>query len=986
MRKTIALVLSVLMIATILPVGIFAADEKQVGKVNLRFDFEGDTSWANTYFNNHKGASPVTFEGSKESSKNGVTTFYWGKYVTEEDGNTYSYCDKSAGNGYAIRNESGYDNFGDYVRLSFRAKFNSLSNTNTTNLYFPIVRLSGSGNAFGGTSGFANLIALGTGKSGTDLGEAAKTDGTKNFIGYLYAGSGGGTNFNNGGLRAYSDTWYEFDAIFDKTTGKYWLVITDGVTSYTATGTNSALKGLDILNQIVLFRGNGGNAVAVGFDDLHLTNELANFGALGTDMSTLQYSSNEGATHASSSPNFIGFGAEGSANASWNLVSEGEDGATNQYISHIEGAADKPLTFNDNLDLLDQGAFSYSFDFRHDGGTQAGGLLSVKVSDMSKVGEFRIINFDGVGNMFFGPVMGVEQFKIASIVTGDWYTIKTVFKPYVTEDYVDMCYDFYINEELFAYTEVVNGSYNFYTKASGVWTAVTDLQPAKAVEYMDGDTVSYKWVGEDKSIGANCSWGNDSNNINRLPMGYWDGYTVVGVDGNETVADRDGKLANIASIYMFHFIKAGFSLDNLEVELLGDEVSAYENVEVVGYQLGTDGTSVRFIACVDSLDYGQVGMDIDVFTPEADMASASTLEPLWTTKVNNKMSNDIFIAITADGESVGAREAFGARYFTMLSVYGIDSNAVIRINPYTTKNGVRFYGEPAVYTVSFDRDLVTVIPAEEVTADYSNGFKTSGANNGYCYNAWSSYTWDTLAVNPMADIGWGGESGDRVATLLADGSIRLDSDLYFKLANKIQETVTSLDEATGEEVTTKVDVKDNDGNQLYSAANYSRRIKFAGIIPTNLEDYIGSTFVVTAKVRATEINTITKEDVVVGEGENAKTYNVALDKADPDGQCGIAFGIMTDYKTSMVASNSYVIKNDGEWVDVQVALEITEGLLKNAAVAPVEKDLAPVTDADGVVHPAPLRPTINLSDSVDGGYAREFYVKDLTLTIIPSVG
>ena len=132
MRKTIALVLSVLMIATILPVGIFAADEKQVGKVNLRFDFEGDTSWANTYFNNHKGASPVTFEGSKESSKNGVTTFYWGKYVTEEDGNTYSYCDKSAGNGYAIRNESGYDNFGDYVRLSFRAKFNSLSNTKSS--------------------------------------------------------------------------------------------------------------------------------------------------------------------------------------------------------------------------------------------------------------------------------------------------------------------------------------------------------------------------------------------------------------------------------------------------------------------------------------------------------------------------------------------------------------------------------------------------------------------------------------------------------------------------------------------------------------------------------------------------------------------------------------------------------------------------------------------------------------------------------------
>lgn len=332
-KKVIALLLCALMVATVLPVGVFAADEStySVGEVNLNFDFEGDTSWVSTYFNNHKGSSPVTYNGTADASSSKI----WGNYVKEENGNTYSYAAKAAGNGYAIRNASGYDNFGGLVRLSFRARFNSLSNTATSGLYFPVVRLGNSKNPYGGTTDFANLVALGNASSFP--GEAAKTDGTKNLIGYLYAGSDGGTSFNQNGLAAYSDTWYDFDMIFNKATGKYWLIITDGTAKYETNGTNSVLSGLDILNQILLFRSFSTNSVAVGFDDLHLTNVLPNFGTLGTDMSDLQYAvvEEEQAAHASSNPYFMGFTSQGSANANWNLITETEGGRDQQvYFSH----------------------------------------------------------------------------------------------------------------------------------------------------------------------------------------------------------------------------------------------------------------------------------------------------------------------------------------------------------------------------------------------------------------------------------------------------------------------------------------------------------------------------------------------------------------------------------------------------------------------------------------------------------------------------
>jgi hypothetical protein len=101
---------------------------------------------------------------------------------------------------------------------------------------------------------------------------------------------------------------------------------------------------------------------------------------------------------------------------------------------------------------------------------------------------------------------------------------------------------------------------------------------------------------------------------------------------------------------------------------------------------------------------------------------------------------------------------------------------------------------------------------------------------------------------------------------------------------------------------------------------------------------------------------------------------------------GFTFGFMTDYKTNMVSCNSYAIRNDGEWMEIQAAVNVDDALLAHEYVDPKAADQGPVTDSEGTVHPAPLRPTINLSDTIEDGYLRECYVKDLSLMIVPTPG
>ena len=1000
-KKVIALLLCALMVATVLPVGVFAADELLTSEYDVNLDFQ-TSSWVNSYFTERAAGSNLQFLGNADS--NGT---FWSTYVTEEDGNKYLYQVNPTNQGYTFANVEGYDNFSKAFQLSFRMKLESHSNTLTTGLYIPVLRGSIGTTASANTSGTGTANILAVANTATYPGEAA-VEGEKNLIGYLIPGTGNSTGYTHTGYGIYSDTWYDIVFMADKATGKCWFSVTDGANEYELAYEHATMKGLSILNKMMLFRTyQTAQGAKVSLDDVRLTNIKRNF-KVEANMNGLPYATGTNAdtgaaetyAYSSMTPTMPGFTSDGSANAAWNLVAETEGGVTNKYISHIEGAAASPITFTDTVDLLDVGSFSYSFDIRRDGGNQVGGLLSVKVADMGYVSEFRIINMIGDGSLIFGPSSDTT-FKIAQLTTSaseggaQWHNIKTVFKPFVEADYVDMCYEFYMDGKLVAYTDVVtvegNYSYNLYTKASGEWKVIADLQPAKVQKYMDGETETYKWVGVDESIDASCSWGSDANNIYRLPLGYWDGYAVVDVDGNEAMENQDGVIANMASIYMFHWNQAGFSLDNLKLDFLTDD--AIESAEIVGYQINDAKDSVRFITCVDSQDFGQVGVDVQVFDATADMTTPDTVEPLWITKVNNKMTNTVCTAITADGEQVGAMEEFGARFFTMLTVEDINSSATVRLRPYTTKDSVRTYGAPVDYIITYKNGEVSVEKAPYLSADYSDGLDTSGAANGYAYTSWAGYTWDTLA-NPVADIGWGGESNSRTAALQDDGSIKINTNLAFKAAKKITKTVPVLDEEgnptydeEGNPVTETVDVKDNDGKQLYSDSSFSRRIKFAYVIPTNLEDYKGYTFVITAKIKATEINVETMKEVTVGEGEDAEVYNAALDLADEDGQCGLAFGFMTDYNTGAIRANNYIIKNDGEWIEVQAAIEINDALLAHAYVAPKTADLAPVTDGEGTVHPAPLRPFINLSGvDVDDGYLRECYVKDLNLMIVPTPG
>lgn len=678
------------------------------------------------------------------------------------------------------------------------------------------------------------------------------------------------------------------------------------------------------------------------------------------------------------------------------------DGDT--YMVHANGTAE-PLTWLDSLNLMDRGEFSVSFDYRYDSKKSGGGLLGVKL-DRASGGdnqEFRIIH-QNEDILTFGPTTNTAAgLNIGRITTpssnggAKWHTIKTVFKPYITEDYIDMLYEFYIDGALSAYTDIIEGvdddgnttrSYNFYTKYSGTWTAKNDLQTAKVVQYIksgdengngvadEGETIVYgsQWVA------TGCSWGNDTNNCHRLPMGYWDGYYKQFIDGVGTdgIQESDGKIATIKSLYMFHFNSHGFSVDNIEVEL-PKSPDPIETVEMLGYQLGNDKQSVRFVAGVDSLDYGQIGVDVDVFEQLSETG--------WVDKTNNRKSNNVFMALTADGEQVVAREHYGSRFFTMFSVYDIDSSAVVCLTPYVTRAGVKNYGTPAYYAVAYDAVAgVSVTVLSSYVNDFSDG--VTGTGDGYSRSTYAQL------IAPNADWGSGGEGGARVVSA-EDGAMKISvPKLYYYDSRTTDEelmkkwyytyTAESVDEETGEPVTTLQYVRDANGNAVAQRGSMSSRYKIAYVIPHDYTELVGKTLIISAKIKVAEVSKQVQNDVVGYTGEvaeeNAATYQTPVAQVDADAKATISFGFFEDvlfsFKGTVEAGNvrEYQLGASDEWVEVYATIEITDKL-----IAGISKK----KDSNNVEQPIPLRPTFQLGGAE--GWASVMYVDDVTCVVAPTI-
>lgn len=978
-KRILALVICVMMIAAMLPAGIFADDTttEETTLLSNDFDiylpFDDAVGWSATYFGLKSVGSNLVYSGTSDSG----SSLYWGNYAVE-DGNKYSYLTKATLGGYSIKNATGYDNFNKPFQIKLRMNLHFLSTTTTGELFIPVVRLSDSTNATGGISGFTNVLAV---KAPSTTATARSAD--DEVIGTIgHCTNSGAGSFVNSGYTIYANTWYDIELLYNPANGKGYWKVTDGTNSYIDDFDNS--QSMDMINQVVLFRLSGSkNAIGMKMDDLRLTSNIKFESS--TDMSDLVYATGTNAetgesetyTYASAAPNFLGFAASGSNNTWWNLIDENG----NKYISRVKGSNAntdaKPITLTDSFDVLDTGAFAYTYAFKYGEGvpSNGAGMLSVKIGDVSDVSELRIINMTQDGSLYFGVASSGTDFKIGQLTTtaskdgARWHTIRVEFHPYIAEDYADMCYRFYIDGELAAYSIVVKGiddageitySYNFYTKASGSWTGKTDITASsKRLQYVkSGDTnengvedegetfvYAYKWETDGDS------WNSGSDNVGRQPVGYWDGYDKEDLDGTVTKVTPVGDIAAINSLYMFHDVIASLSLDNLKVETI-EESDPIEYAELIGYQLGSDGESVRLIAGIDSLEFGRVGMDIDIYEENVG----------WTKVEDSQKTDSVYISITADRKIESALEQ-GCNFIYMFSIVGIDGNGVIRVSPYATKDGVKYYGESKSYIITFE-DKVSVSKAKTYTTDYSDGLDTTGNNNGYCCNSWSSYSWADLN-EPNADIGWGGEGTGHTATLTDDGSVKLTSALYVNAESDTNYHTTKDEDGN------IVRVTDAEGNELIKNFTHSRRIKFAYVIPTDLENYIGYTFVISARIKATAVGASVSKNVEVGGVSYAALYDEVVEK----GTASIEFGFMTDYKTNMISSNTYTISDDGEWIEVTASLTITTDLLtKNA-------NMTTITDEDVNTHYSPLRPTLNMGST--SGYLSESYIDDITLTIIP---
>ena len=992
MNKMIALFLCVLMLVAVLPAGVFAEDATTEETEVLSNDF--DISLPFDDIGSAAAADYVTAKGSAYNLAN-----FGSSYSTAtEDGNVYATTSGPTGKGMvSFKNSNGYLNFDDPFQISFRMKLGHKSDTLLSGLYLPVIRL-GTGDKNTGT-GTLNLLVIGT-KSGYVTGSVA-TETERGVIGELMPGKDATTTYTATGFKIYADTWYDVVVGFNPSTKEAYFTATDGVDSYAFSWTTSlTLKPVD---SVMLFRTYGTHDAVKCLDDVCLKNVNMAFSA-SNDMNSLEFATGtneetsepETYTYPSTTPALSGFAASG-VNDKWELVEETDEegNVVNKYIKHIKNATAAPLTWKDNLGMIDQTPFEVSWRFKWGTVNSTGaGMFSVKLGN-NPIDELRIINMKGDGNIYFGPG-AVGTVQIAQLTTdtnnaenggAQWHDIKVQLIPHVTETVVDMCYRFWVDGDLVAYTQFDGDNYNFYTKASGSWACKANLNPVKYVEEIkSGEDTNGNGVldeGEDFTTQFNWKqsgvWGNDANNTKRIPFSLWDGYEKVYLNGTSEKLATDGVLDGIASIYMFHYNTGEFCLDDLRVSTI-DMGETIESVEMLGYQLGSDDASVRFVAGVDSLDFGQVGMDVQVF----EQTSADG----WVTKVDNSMTNAVYMALNADGEDVTAIE-LGAKYFAALAITEINSSDIIRIRPYVTKNTVRIYGESVVYAIDYDAtNGVSVSTLATYVNDFSNGVTKGGITDGYKKSTYAQL------IAPDGDWGSGGEGGSRVVGE-ADGAMKINvSSLYHYDPTTTNEdtlkkwyytyTTESVDEETGEPVTTLHTVKDADGNAIPKQGSMSARYKIAHVIPYDYTELMGKTLIISAKVKVAEVKKSVKVDVEGYTGEvseeNKSVYQKPVAEVDSTAKATIGFGFFEDvlysFKGTEAAGNVkyYELGVSDEWVELVAAIEVTEEL-----VAGISKK----NDDNGIAQPIPLRPTLQLGNP--NGWASVLYVDDVTCMVAPTI-
>ncbi len=369
-----------------------------------------------------------------------------------------------------------------------------------------------------------------------------------------------------------------------------------------------------------------------------------------------------------------------------------------------------------------------------------------------------------------------------------------------------------------------------------------------------------------------------------------------------------------------------------------------EPVELLGFQKSKAEPAIRFLVGLDMLYYKEVGVEMDRWSDEEGWTSTRVLS-----------SSSVYTSIEAGGETITAVEE-GVRYFLKVVIEDINSSGAIRIRPYSEVDGVKSYGEAAVYAITYNEDG-TIVVTKGFTQDFADGV-TKGKNDnkeGYAASGTTSYA---DLVDPIGDFRWGGDTTKEVGGMTEEnGNSCLVA--YPGLAGM---NAYVLEE--GSDTPTK-----------YSGyKTYSGRMKFSHLIPGDLTPYIGQTMKVVVRVDVANIRSY------VGEaGKYYTTQGMTEDKTQYASIKGefvtaesvdLSFYLFTDYNTTIKSawnvSDTYKdAKVDDGWVTMSLELEITQEVIDA------------IYDHGDDDDKWPLRPTLGFGGSFT--FAQEIHVDDLSV-------
>ncbi len=305
-------------------------------------------------------------------------------------------------------------------------------------------------------------------------------------------------------------------------------------------------------------------------------------------------------------------------------------------------------------------------------------------------------------------------------------------------------------------------------------------------------------------------------------------------------------------------VKGYHYLDNIKVRTVEKITSKNETAQIIGVQQSKNSNSIRVIAGVNSLNYGNVGFTFELLSSDGTG---------WV-KVHDEMTNTVFTQITADGETVKAAEE-GCRYFIVAVISNIDSDGILCIRPYTTKNCVRNYGEEAVYSLKVDDgSLLTqkTTIANTSSSDYVVYKQESYEDAKEKFSLYNA----TPDVNDTNEYRLGGQM----------------------LSTTIPVGATTESARTGEKALT---IK---GIAPTSAGAYSARIKLNNLMPFDIENYINYDVKISAYVRLT-------------------------DYVDSSKTVALRFGLMSDKGYTELSYKTYHI-TEGEWTFIEYEGRITQ--------------------------------------------------------------